>query len=238
MMTTRQRATALAALALVGLLAFPVLAGAQMIGLYRNPLDSLSQRSQLVKISGQSCSRRGVHGVLKITIGKATEACALRTPVVGRDLEVVATERLLSGTPKSLQHKAYLGLELRAGQSARYEMRVFPLQNKVQLIKFTPDETKYLAIAKNLKLVRGINKANALRLRATNITEEGSEKGKKGNVVVLAFLGSEQVAEAVDTAGGELQGRASAVTVGSLKKNSKGVIASVDNLILRLPSPF
>jgi hypothetical protein len=236
-MTTRHRATLFAAIALVGLIAFPALAGAQLIGIYRNPLDSLTQRSQLVKISGESCERRGVKGMLRITIGKKTEACALRTPVVGRDLEIVATERLLSGTPKSLQHKSYLGLELRAGGEAKYEMRVFPLQSKVQLIKITPEQTKYLAIAKDVGLVRGVNKANALRLRATNITEEGSELGEKGNVVLLAFLGSEQVAEAIDKAGGELQGRASAITVGALK-TADGLVASVDNVIVRLPSPF
>jgi hypothetical protein len=236
-MTTRHRATFIAALALVGLVAFPAFAGAQMIGIYRNGLESLAQRSQLVKLSGQSCARRGVNGVLRISVGKKTEACALRTPVVGRDLEVLATERLLSGTPKALQHKAYLGLELRAGGSAKYELRVFPLQRKVQLIKQTAEKTKYLAIVKNQPMVKGVNKANALRLRATNITEEGSELGKKGTVVLLAFLGSERVAEATDEAGGELEGRASAITVGA-PNNADGLIASVDNVVVRLPSPF
>ena len=233
-MTTRHRATTIAALAVVGLIALPALAGAQMIGIYRNGLESLAQRSQLVKLSGDACARRGANGVLRISVGKKTEACALRTPVLGRDLEIVATERLLSGTPKAVQHKSYLGLQLRAGGGGKYEMRVFPLQRKVQLIKVTPERTKYLAIAKNLEMVKGVNKANALRLRATNITEEGPEKG---NVTLLGFLGSERVAEATDTAGGELKGRASAVTVGA-PNNADGLIASVDNVIIRLPSPF
>lgn len=236
-MTTRHRATTTAALALVGLLALPLLAGAQMIGIYRNSLDSLAQRSQLVKLSGDACARSGVKGVLRISVGKKTEACALGTPVVGRDLEIAATERLLSGTEKKLQHKAYLGLQLRSGQEARYEMRVFPLQQKVQLVKVTPEETKFLAIAKEVSVVKGINKANGLRLRATNVTEEGSELGKKGDVVLLAFLGSERVAEATDRAGGELKGRASAVTVGA-PKNANGVVASVDNVVVRVPSPY
>lgn len=236
-MTTRHRAIIFAALALLGLVAFPVLASAQMVGIYRNGLESLGQRSELVKLSGQSCGRRGVKGVLRISIGEKTDACALRTPVVGRDLEVVATERLLSGTPKSVQHKAYLGLQLRAGGTAKYELRVFPLQRKVQLLKITEEKTKYLAIVKDQAMVKGVNKANALRLRATNITEEGSELGEKGTTVLLAFLGSEKVAEATDPAGGELKGRASAITVGALKQ-AEGLVASVDNVIIRLPSPF
>ncbi len=231
---TRHRAIAVAALALtLTLLAVPALAGAQMIGIYRNGLESLAQRSQLVKLSGRSCARAGADGVLRVTVGKETEACALRTPVVGRDLEILATERLLSGTPKPLQRKAYLGLELRAGGGARYELRVFPLQRKVQLVKFTAERAKYLAIVKNEEAVKGVNMANALRLRATNITE-GDEKG---NVTLLAFLGSKRVAEATDTAGGELTGRASAITVGA-PNDAEGLIASIDDVVVRLPSPF
>lgn len=233
-MTTRHRATTIAALAVVGLIALPALAGAQMIGIYRNGLESLAQRSQLVKLSGDACARRGTNGVLRVSVGKQTEACALRTPVLGRDLEIVATERLLSGTPKAVQHKSYLGLQLRAGGGGKYEMRVFPLQRKVQLIKVTPEKTKYLAIAKNLEMVKGVNKANALRLRATNITEEGPEQG---DVTLFGFLGSERVVEATDTAGGELKGRAAAVAVGA-PNNADGLITSVDNVIIRLPSPF
>ena len=232
-MTPRHRATAVAVLALVGLLALPALAGAQMIGIYRNGLETLAQRSQLTKLSGRSCDRAGVNGVLRVGVGKKTEACSLRTPVVGRDLEILATERLLSGTPAALQRKAYLGLQLRAGGGGKYELRVFPLQRKVQLVKVTAEATKYLAIVKNEAAVKGINKANALRLRAVNVTS-GPEKGQ---VSLLAFLGSKRVAEATDAAGGELQGRASAVTVGA-PHSANGVLASFDDVVIRLPSPF
>ena len=36
----------------------------------------------------------------RIVVGKRTRDCSYRTPVLGRDLEIAATERLLSGTPK------------------------------------------------------------------------------------------------------------------------------------------
>src|SRR3954452_8867070 len=112
-MRSRIPAVLLALLA-AGLLCCAV-AGAEMIGIYRNGMESLAQRSQLVKLSGRSCDRAGVGGVMRISIGKGTSACSFRTPVLGRDLEISATERLLSGTPAPLQRKAYLGLELRAG---------------------------------------------------------------------------------------------------------------------------
>src|SRR5690349_11510103 len=159
-MKLRFSASLLAALA-AGLLVCAV-AAAAMVGIYRNPMESLGQRSQLVKLSGRTCARAGVGGALRVTVGKATSSCSYRTPVLGRDLEIAATERLLSGTPKALQKKAYLGLELRAGGGAKYALLVFPRQRKAQLIKVTGEGTKYLAVARNEKAVVGINEANKL----------------------------------------------------------------------------
>lgn len=230
-MKFRFPAAFLAALA-AGLLCCAV-AGAAMIGIYRNGMESLAQRSQLVKLSGHSCARAGAAGAMRITIGKATSSCSYRTPVLGRDLEIAATERLLSGTPTALQRKAYLGLELRAGAGAKYALLVFPRQRKAQLIKVTSAGTKYLAIAKNEKAVVGINEANKLRLRAVNVTS-GPEKGQAH---LFAYVGSKLVGEAVDAGAGDLTGRASAIVVGTVK-NGNGIVASVDDLVIRVPSPF
>jgi len=227
----RLRVTLLAVLAATVVLC----AGAQaaMIGVYRNGMESLAQRSQLVKLSGHSCTRAGVGGVMRITIGKGTSACSYRTPVLGRDLEIAATERLLSGTPAPLQRKGYLGLELRAGAGAKYQLLVYPQQRKAQLIKVGKDGAKYLAIAKNQKTIAGVNEANKLRLRAVNVTS-GPERGQ---AKLFAYVGSTLVAEATDAGAGDLAGRASAVIVGA-SGNAKGLIASVDDLVVRVPSPF
>jgi len=230
-MRLRFSAAFLAAL-VAGLLVCAV-AGAAMIGIYRNSLESLGQRSELVKLAGRNCDRAGVNGGMRITVGKATGACSFRTPVLGRDLEIAATERLLSGTPTALQRKAFLGLELRAGAGAKYQLLVFPRQRKAQLIKVTPDRTKYLAIAKNEQAVKGINEANVLRLRAVNVTE-GPERGQAR---LFAYVGKTLVGEAVDAGAGELSGRNSTVVVGTIK-NGNGIVASVDDVVVRVPSPF
>lgn len=230
-MDKRFTAVLLAAL-VVGLLACSV-AAAGMIGIYRNGMESTAQRAQLVKLSGRNCARGGAGTALRITIGKRTDACTYRTPVLGRDLEIAATERLLSGTPPALQHKAYLAVELRAGGGAKYQLLVFPLQRKVQLARTTPEGTKFLAIEKNVSGVMGINRANTLRLRATNVTS-GPEKGQ---AKLLGYLGSTLVVEANDESAGELSGRASAISVGATK-NAEGVVASVDDIVIRVPSPF
>ena len=230
-MKGRFPAVLLAVLA-AGLLVSAV-AGAAMIGVYRNSMESLAQRSQLVKLAGANCARAGSGGAMRITIGKATSSCSFRTPVLGRDLEIAATERLLSGTPTALQRKAYLGLMLRAGGGAKYALLVFPRQKKAQLIKVTNEGTKYLAIAKNEKAVVGINEANKLRLRAVNVTSVP----EKGQARLFAYIGGTLVGEAVDEGSGELAGRASAVAVGTIK-NGNGIVASVDVVVVRVPSPF
>lgn len=230
-MKCRFSAAFLAALA-VGLLACAV-AGAAMIGIYRNSMETLAQRSQLVKLSGANCARAGANGAMRITLGKKTAACSFRTPVLGRDLEIAATERLLSGTPENLQRKAFLGLELRAGAGAKYQLLVFPRQKKAQLVKVTSEGVKYLAIAKNEKAVMGINEANMLQLRAVNVSS-GPEKGQ---AQLFAYVGGKLVGEAVDPGAGELTGRNTSIIVGTIK-NGNGVVASVDDVVVRVPSPF
>lgn len=230
-MKGRLPAALLAALA-VGLLACAS-AGAEMIGIYRNSMETLSQRSELVKLAGRNCARAGVGGVMRIEVGKKTSNCSFRTPVLGRDLEIAATERLLSGTPENLQRKAFLGLELRAGGGAKYQLLVFPRQRKTQLIKVTGEGSKYLAIARNEAAVKGINQANVLRLRAVNVTS-GPDKGQAR---LFAYVGKTLVGEAVDDGAGELTGRNSAVVVGTTK-NGNGIVASVDDVVIRVPSPF
>ena len=230
-MKGRFPAAFLAALAF-GLLACSV-AGAAMIGIYRNSMETLAQRSQLVKLAGSNCARAGANGAMRITLGEKTAACSFRTPVLGRDLEIAATERLLSGTPENLQRKAFLGLELRAGAGAKYQLLVFPRQRKAQLVKVTEEGSRYLAIAKNEQAIKGINEANVLRLRAVNVSS-GPEKGQAR---LFAYVGKTLVGEAVDDGAGELTGRNSAVIVGTIK-NGNGVVASVDDVVVRVPSPF
>ena len=225
----RTRLTAvLLAVAAAALLA-SASAGAAMIGIYRNGMETTAQRAQLIKLSGASCTRGGSEGALRIAIGKGTDACSYRTPVLGRDLEISATERLLSGTPPAVQQKAYLALELRAGGGAKYQMLAFPLQRKVQLIKITAEGSEYLAIQKDVKGLMGVNKANSLRLRVL--------KPAPGQAQLSAYVGGELVSEATDETAGDLSGAASSVAVGATK-SANGVIASIDDVVVRVPVAF
>jgi hypothetical protein len=225
----KMRLTAVSLAVFAASLALVASAGATLIGVYRNSMETTTQRSQLVKLSGARCTRGGSNHALRIVVGKRTAECSYRTPVVGRDLELGATERLLSGTPKQLQKSTFLAVNLRSGGGMQYQLAVFPLQRKVQLRKKVNGSIKYLAIVKNVAGVKGIDGANAIRLRAF---DEGP-----GECHLLGFIGGKLVAGATDSNSGLLGGRASGVSVGSAK-NAAGAIASVDDIVVRVPSPF
>jgi hypothetical protein len=221
-------------LALAAALALAASAGAALIGVYRNGMESESQRAQIVKLSGERCSRGGSDHAVRIVVGKQTRECAYRTPVLGRDLEIAAIGRLLSNTPPPVQRKAFLAVDLRTGGAgAGYQLAVFPLQGKAQLRKVGSDgKLQYLHIEKNVR-TKGLNKANELRLRAFNLTS-GPEKG---SCHILAYVGGQLVADVTDQAAGELEGRASGFSLGAVG-NAKGAAGSFDDVVVRVPSPF
>ena len=209
-------------------------AGAALVGIYRNGMESRGQLAQINKLSGERCARGATEHTFLIAVGKQTRECGYRTPVVGRDLEIAATLRLLGKTPKPVQRSAYLAVELRSGGGSRYQLVAYPTQRKAQLRKIREDGSiEYLHIEKDVTTVGGVDRANQLRLRAINVTA-GEEKG---NCHILAFVGGQLVAEVTDEAAGELSGRASGFSVGSAKF-AKGAQASVDDVIVRVPSPF
>jgi hypothetical protein len=228
--------TIAACLAVSGSLLAPAgTAAAALIGVYRNGMGSQAQREQILKLSGDRCARGAAGTSIRVFVGKRTSECAYRTPVIGRDLEVAATERLLSDTPKKIQHRAYLGLNLRAGQGgAHYQLAVYPFQKKVQLRKTRTDgKVKYLEIAKDVSAVQGVGRANQLRLRAFNVTS-GPDRG---SCRLIAWVGGRQVASVSDGHAGELQGRTSGFGVGA-SGNAKGTAATVDDVVVRVPNPF
>lgn len=229
------RSAALALAVLAPALVLATSAGAALIGIYRNGMETQGQRGQVVKLAGESCARGGSNHAFRIQIGKRTKECAYRTPVLGRDLEIAAVGRLLSSTPMPLQRKMFLALDLRAGGAgARYQLAVYPLQRKAQLRKILSDgSVKYLGIEKNLSSVKGLNQASEMKLRAFNVTS-GPQKGQ---CRVLAYVGKRLVADVTDDAAGELQGRTSGFSVGAAA-NAKGAVASFDDVVIRVPSPF
>ncbi len=228
------RAAVISLVTFVAALGLAASAGAALIGIYRNGMESEAQRAQIVKLFGERCGRGGSDHAVRVVVGKRTSECAYRTPVIGRDLEVAAIGRLLSSTPKPVQRRAFLAVDLRTGGAgAGYQLTVFPMQGKAQLRKVLSDgRVKYLHVEKGVR-TNGLNRANELRLRAFNVTS-GPEKG---SCRILAYVGGRLVADVTDSAAGELEGRASGFSLGALG-SAKGTTGSFDDVVIRVPSPF
>lgn len=204
------------------------------VGIYRNDMDTTSRRAQIVKLSGRNCDRGGSPGALRTEVGKRTEECIYRTPVVGRDLEIAATVRLLSGTPRGIRRGMFLAVNLRNGGGGMYQLAIFPLQKKFQLRKELPDGTrKFLAVGKNIRRIKGTNRATEVRLRAFNLTETRDDDDCR----LLVHIGDKRLAVLTDENAGSLRGRFASVSVGSAR-NANGAVASFDDVVVRVPSPF
>lgn len=221
--------TALAAA--LGLVAVASASGA-FVAIYRNGLETTAQRSEILKLNGKGCTRGGAQTALKITVGKLTEECAYRTPVLGTDLEIAATGRIVSGTPAAVVKKSFLGMQLRVGSGGKLELRVFPAQKKVQIVKVTEAGIHYLAIKKNVKAVQPPEKPNVLRLRVVSGAKE-----EAGTCKIGGYLAGEQVIEVTETACTDVTGEQTALSAGA-PNNGSGLIASFDAIVVRTPVRF
>lgn len=224
-------AIATVSLCAVGLVVAGMASGA-FVAIYRNALETTAQRSEIIKVAGKDCSRGGGQTSLKITVGKLTEECAYRTPVVGSDLEIAATGRILAGTPGAVVKKSFLGLQLRAGGGGKLELRVFPAQKKVQIAKATEAGIKYLAIKKNIVALKEALKPVVLRLRVVGGSGESA-----GTCKIGGYLAGELVVEAEDPACSEVSGEMTALSAGA-PNNGVGLIAGFEAIVVRTPVRF
>lgn len=201
------------------------------IPIYANGLNSTAMRSQLVKHEGENCKRGGSKAALRIQIGSRTRACSFTPPVIGRDLEIAVTGRLLSGTPKKLRARGYLAAGLRAGEGGLIQARVFPLQKKMQLIMVSPEgDTRYLAIAKREQAIRGLNQANRIFVRAFN-------QGEPGNCRIVVRVNGRRLAVVDADHCARLTGRNAIIEAGSVR-GGNGLTASFAKLGISVPDPF
>jgi hypothetical protein len=200
------------------------------VPIYSNDMSTRGDRKELSKVGNSRCARSGEAMRLKVRIGKETSECDFRTPVVGRNLLIVANERLLSGTPESIRDRVFIGVGLRVGGNGGYELVVFPAKGSFQLRKESNGEVAILANGQSPK-VKDVNKANKLRLQAF--------AGDNGAVNLAGFVNGKKVATAAETsdAAAKVPGRYSTVTVGS-NKGAKGATASFDDLQVSVPNPF
>jgi hypothetical protein len=202
------------------------------IPIYTNLMSSTAARSQLVQLGKSTCSRGAGKGVLNISVGKATRECQYRTPVVGTNLDMTVTARLLTSTPSSIQARTFVAISLRDGDNGQYQFAVFPKKGSYQLRRDVPPKASQTLLAHGkAKAVAPVGKAEKMRLQAFP-TPDGSTR-------LTIFLNGKKLTTVVDDAhtAATLTGRFSAVSVGS-NKAAKGAAASFDDLTVAVPDPF
>ena len=219
-------------LAVIGTAAVTAVAVAAAIPIYSNDMSTTAARSQLVRIGDGKCMRSAGAETLKIAVGKRTRECQLRTPVIGGNLEIVATSRLLPGTPSEMQARVFVGIGVRDGNGGQYELAVFPRKGSFQLRRDVPPDGDRTLLAKgDANAVKGVGKPNKLRLQA--FPTPG------GETRVTAYVNGRNVASVIEDAhaASTVTGRFSTLSVGSAKA-AKGAKASFDDLRVAVPDPF
>ena len=182
-----------------------------MVGIYRNGMETSAKREQMIKLPGRNCTRGSAEQALRDHARQAHQSVLLPDPVLGRNLEVAASERLLSATPKGLQRKVFLGLVLRTGGGAGYQLVVYPAQQKVQLRKNLPGgKVKYLGIARGQRRCRGSTEQTNSACRRSI-----SPAGPNGAVPPLRIRRRQAGRRSGRSGARELSGSASGVAVGS-----------------------
>jgi hypothetical protein len=219
-------------LAFLGSAATAAAAFGASIPIYTNAMSSSPARSQLVHLGKTTCSRGAGSGVLNISVGKATRECQYRTPVIGTNLDVTVTARLLSSTPSSIQARTFVAVSLRNGDNGQYQLAVFPKKGSYQLRRDVPPKAARTLLAHGkASAVAAVGKPEKMRLQAFP-TPDGSTR-------LTAFLNGKKLTTVVDDAhtAATLTGRFSTVSVGS-DKAAKGAGASFDDLTVAVPDPF
>lgn len=219
-------------LAVLGSVAAAAAALGAVIPIYSNGMSTPTARGQIVRLSGSKCGRHGGRSALKVKVGKRTRECQFRTPVVGANLDIKATTRLLSGTPQKIQKRVFAAVSVRDGGKGQYQLAVFPAKGSFQLRRDLPPNGDRTLLAKGKsKAVKPIGKPNKLRLQAFSTAN--------GDMRVTGIVNGHKVGSVIDDAhaAASLTGRFSTLAVGS-NKAAKGASASFDNLSVAVPDPF
>lgn len=241
LMASRRPSLVVALVALVaaaGLLAGPSAgrAGASSLVLYKNALDSPERRGEVRQYGSKArCNAGGSTQAFRFSIGRQTRDCFYRLPVVGRSVEVTGVGVLLKSTPAALRGKTWLAVSTRqASNGSRYQLTVFPAQQRVQLRKVLGNgEIEYLAVAKEVGKVKKPGGSNRMTLRAF----DGVSGVPEGTTRVVAWVNGLRIAVVDDPDGAQLTGRFSTFSIGS-KVNAQKATGSFRDVAVRIPDPF
>jgi hypothetical protein len=195
---------------------------------YQNGFPNKSRAGELIKAEGSHCEKewRSRQEVIAVTVKRGPDACGYRPPVEGLgslpDQDLRARMKVLNETPKGLRDDVYVAIAVRSSKEKGYELRIFPKGKRYELRRRPaggpfPDEGTDTAI-------RGINRANILRLRA-----EGNR--------VRAYVNGTLLADVNDPNPGEVGGQKLEVIVGNRRDTSRNAFGLFDDVKVAVPNP-
>jgi hypothetical protein len=213
-------------------LALGLVAGAAVAGVtvYKNDFSRKTEAKELRHSDGKHCDKRWrkKSRALLVEVNRGAGSCRYRPPVAGDrdgpDHDFIVREKLLRATPKGIRRTAYLGIAVRSGKSSGYELRIFPKKHQYLLRRKPGGGGGGFPKKGNSRAVKGVDKANVLRLRAF------------GNKVTAKVNGT-RVAQVTDSNAAQVSGRKLEVFIGQKRRTRKDTVASVDNLRLQVPNP-
>lgn len=227
-------AAAVTVIAGFGLASPPAQAAGNLV-IYNNSMRSAAGAAKIRKYGKKAnCSHKGSTKSLRVKVGKSTRECFYNVPVVGRDLQASITARMFKQTPKGLQKRTWLAVNVRQGtDGSRYQFAVLPRQQRFSLRKVYPNgKVKHLAHGKDKK-IRTVAKANRITLRAYN----GVGKLPSGTARLVGIVNGKRLALFDDQHGNELTGRDTTISIGS-NKGAKGAFGSFIGARVAMPDPF
>ena len=228
----RSRLTTAAGVALVALVVLVAVAATALAGVtvYKNTFAHKGDAKELRHAEGKHCRRslRKKAGNLRVDVTKSPETCGYRPPVEGDtdgpDHSFEAKVRFMRNKSAGLRKHAYVAVDVRSGKSSGYELRVFPVKHRFRVVRKPTGGGHDFPAKGTSRAIKGFNKANVLSLKAS---------GSK----VTARVNGTKVAKLTDSNPAQVGGRKVEVAIGSGKRSSKTVSATVDDLKLQVPTP-
>jgi hypothetical protein len=233
----RTKLTALVALGATLALGVAVAqAGPVLVALYT--FESSADASAFLKARGAKCTKKTGKGNMPITVGPGTNSCAFRSSVVADssdlapDQEVSAVGNMGGRTPKKLQKKAYVAVNVRESDNSGWELRVRPIARSWQLVR-DPKGGPGPAVFRSGKgkFIRRASKPNALLLRAFDYGTP--------NTQILATVNGKAVVRFTDSGADQPDGRRNGVATGAKGTGAgTGIVGIFDDVAIKVPNPF
>lgn len=226
-MSRRTAVALLAAFLALGVGAVVAVAG---VTVYANHFSSRADVKELKRVEGDRCVRRWRKKAekLRIEVKRGREVCGYAPPVAGDsekpDHDLRITGKLLKQTPKGARDGAYLAVMVRASRNRGYELRVFPTKHRYELRRSPADGGGGFPASGTDTAIKGIKKANTLKLKVV------------GDTVTAAVNGT-KLAEVTDSNPGDVSGRRLEIAVGNKKRTAKPVLVVFDDLKVQVPKP-